>query len=325
MKQMMKQLNTPVTSSKFFLSVCFCRKYSIDTSSVQLSEDMEFIYNDLTRNFNYSNSVSRTEFDNIQQRVVSGLYVLSPIDVLYLSRKNVEEYRDLLALFYPDFMVLPTMDPFLYIVILPNKKDVLVYLGLSIMLYRLSHGCLPKKGYRMSNLIYPFYDNISNMGKVDRLYNITLNPSLSILKKSTILDKVKPFVCEGSVCYNLISSFLDLPMIDTYGNSISRQGCLITVGDINLVLFDIVLMDFDREFAKRFPGIAISRYFDLVYISTRENDKVIFDEKAFNELLDELGLLADITSIGPGDEPIICSTKKIYISNDSSKLVVCDI
>lgn len=51
--------------------------------------------------------------------------------------------------------------------VLPDKKDVLVFMGLSILLYRLSHGSLPKDGYRMINLVDPFYDSILEMGKVD--------------------------------------------------------------------------------------------------------------------------------------------------------------
>lgn len=79
-------------------------------------------------------------------------------------------------------------------------------MGLSILLYRLSHGSLPKDGYRMINLVDPFYDSILEMGKVDRLYSLSLDKSLFLITKSMILEKVKPLVGEGSVCYNLIFS-----------------------------------------------------------------------------------------------------------------------
>lgn len=138
-----------------------------------------------------------------------------------------------------------------------------------------------------------------------------------------ILEKVKPLVGEGSVCYNLISSFLNLPAIDMEGNTVSVAGCMQIVGDISKVLFDIVLMDFDSEFAKRFPGIVFTRYVSQVFISTRENDEVIFDEKELYELLEELCLAGQLTSIGPGDDPIPCNSKLIYLDSDS-KVVVCN-
>lgn len=47
---------------------------------------------------------------------------------------------------------------------------------------------------------------------------------------------------------------------------------------------------FDREFAKRFSGVAFSRIIQEVSISTRGNDEVIFDVKAGYALLEELGL-----------------------------------
>jgi len=73
---------------------------------------------------------------------------------------------------------------------------------------------------------------------------------------------------------------------------------------------------FDREFAKRFPGIAFSRFINV--ISTRGNDEVIFDEKAGYALLEELSLAGKIVSIGPGDEPLLCYYRKmIFVDSDS--------
>lgn len=162
------------------------------------------------------------------------------------------------------------------------------------------------------------------MGKVDRLYKIDLMPSLRILPISLILDKVKPFVGDGSV-YKLISSFLYLPIIDDDGNHRSdiSNGGLPPVGEITRVLFNIVLMDiFDREFPKRFPGIAFYRFVNEVFISTRGNDD--FDEKAGYALLEELSLAGRIMSIGPGDAPLLCYSHKCVFLDSDSKVHVCD-
>lgn len=58
---------------------------------------------------------------------------------------------------------------------------------------------------------------------------------------------------------------------------------------------------FDRDFPKRFPGIAFSRFINEVFISTRGNE-VIFDDKAGYALFPELSLAGKIVSIGPGDD-----------------------
>ena len=85
--------------------------------------------------------------------------------------------------------------------------------------------------------------------------------SLRILPITSILDKFKPFVEDGSV-YKLISSFFSLPIIDDDGNHRSdiSFGGMPLMGEITWVLFNIVLMDiFDCEFPKRFPGIYDAR------------------------------------------------------------------
>lgn len=65
---------------------------------------------------------------------------------------------------------------------------------------------------------------------------------------------------------------------------------------------NIALMDiFDRQFARRFPGIPFTRFNNEVFLSSRkEND---FNEKVIYDLLKEGNLSGNIQSIGPNDEP----------------------
>ena len=217
-------------------------------------------------------------------------------------------------------------DPDILCVVMPDEEDVLVLMGLSQMLFRLSHGGLPKDSYRFENQDDSFYYSLQQMGKVDRLYRLDLKDSLRLIPISLILEKVKPFVGDGSV-YKLISSLLCLPIIDDDGNHRSdiSFGGMPPVGDITRVLFNIGLKDiFDREFPKRFPGIAFSRLLNEVYISTRGNDELIFDEKAGYALLEELCLDGKIVSIRPGDEPLTCYSNKIIFLDSDSKVHVCD-
>lgn len=92
------------------------------------------------------------------------------------------------------------------------------------------------------------------------------------------------------------------------------------MGEITRVLLNIVLIDiFDREFPKRFPNIAFSRFIN----ASKDNDEVIFDDKAGYALLEELGLAGKIVSIGPDDEPLLCYKKMIFLDSDS-RVHVCN-
>ena len=308
-------------SPTIFLTRSFC---TVECSLVQLSDDIDFIYKDLTDNLEFS--MSRYRLAVIQQKIVSGLYILSPLQVKFIKKVDLTPFLHDTLPDCPDIMLRTGSDPDMIYVVMPDKEDVLVLMGLSLMLFRLSHGRLPKDGYRLENLVDSFYYSLQQMGKVDRLYRLDLKASLMIIPISVILDKVKPFVGDGSV-YKLISSLLYLPIIDDDGNHRSdiSFGGIPPVGEITRVLFNIVLMDiFDREFPKRFPGIAFSRFINEVFISTRGNDEVIFDDKAGYALLEQLSLAGKIVSIGPGDDPLPCYYGKIVFLDSKSKLQVCD-
>lgn len=297
---------------------------TVECSLVQLSADIDLIYKYLTENLQFS--MSRYQLAVIQQKILSGLYVLSPLQVKYIKKEDLTQFLHDTLPDCPDIMLGTGSNPDIINVVMPDKKDVLVLMGLSLMLFRLSQGSLPKDCHRLENKVDSFYKDLQQMGKVDRLYRLDLMASLRIIPISLILDKVKPFVGEGSV-YNLISSLLYLPIIDDDGNhrlDISFGG-MPPVGEITRVLFNLVLMDiFDRVFSKRFPGIAFSRFINEVYISTRGNDKVIFDDKAGYALLEELSLAGKIVSIGPGDDPLLCYYRKIIYLDTDSKVHVCN-
>lgn len=316
------------THSSSFLpspTIIFTRDFcTVESLLVQLSADIEFIYKDLT---NSKFSMSHYQLVVIQQKMVSGLYVLSPLQVKYIRKVDLTLFLHETLPDCPDIMLGTGSDPDIIYAVMPDKEDVLVLMGLSRMLFRLSHGSLPKDGYRLSDLGYSFYYSLQQMGKVDRLYRLDLAASLRRIPISLILEKVKPLVGEGSV-YKLISSLLNLPIIDDAGKNRSyiSLGGMPPVGEITRVLFNIVLMDiFDREFPKRFPGIAFHRYINEVIISTRGNDEVIFDEKAGYALLEELNLAGKIVSMGPGDDPLPLNhySKLLYLDSDS-KVGVCN-
>jgi hypothetical protein len=313
-------------SSLYVISYIPRNRYfsTVECSLVQLSADIDFIYKNLTDDIEYS--LSRYRLAVIKQQIVSGLYVLSPLQVKFIKKVGLTQFLHEMLPDCPDIMLATCSNQEIICVVMPDQEDGLVLMGLSLMLLRLSHGRLPKDGYRFDNLVSSFYYSLQQMGKVDRLYRLDLRASLSLIPISLILDKVKPFVGDGSV-YKLISSFLFLPIIDDDGKNRSdiSFGGMPPVGEITRVLFNIVLMDiFDREFPKKFPGIAFSRFLNEVYIPTRGNDEVIFDEKAGYALLEELSLAGKIVSIGPGDDPLLCYYRKIVFLDSDSKVHVCD-
>lgn len=165
------------------------------------------------------------------------------------------------------------------------------------------------------------------MGKVNKLYKADLQLSLRSFPICVVEDKIKNLVGENSV-YKLVSSFLNLPIIDYYGyncKDLMFFSGIPSVGEISKVLLKKTLRGtFDREFSKRFPGIAFFRFHYEVYIFTTENEKVIFDDKALYKLLGELCMLGKIVSIGPGDEPLPSSSNKLLFVDSDSKVYLCD-
>lgn len=301
----------------------FCTSTSTSTlecSLVQLSMDIDFIYQDLTTDTEFSMSLYRLAV--IQQKRVSGSYVLCPLRVKFIKKVNLHPFLYDTLPDCPDIMIGHTTHPDILCVVMPHKDDVLVLMGLSLMLLRISHGDLPNNGYRIESTLSSFYSSFQQLGKVDRLYKVDFMPSLRILPISLILDKVKPFVGEGPI-YNLIESFLSLPIIDDDGKN-RAVGGIPSVGEITRVLFNIVLMDiFDREFRKRYPGITFSRYINDVFISTHLNDEVIFNEKVLYVLLKELCLVGNIVSMGPNEKPLPSNSGMLLFLDSDRKVKVC--
>nr|YP_009861457.1 hypothetical protein [Mirabilis himalaica]QKN19354.1 hypothetical protein [Mirabilis himalaica] len=184
---------------------------NVECSLEQLSEDILFIYNDLRDSIQYS--MSPKQLALIQEKILRGEYILSPLQMLIIERRNL----DLLPLLLrdtlhdqPDIGIVSTPDPDILYLLLPSKDDVVVLMGLSIMLFRFTYGSLPKEGYRILTTLPSFYFSLQQMGKADRVYKIDLMFSLKTLPINLILDKVKHVVGDEGV-YKLISSFLFLP------------------------------------------------------------------------------------------------------------------
>lgn len=317
---MMKVLSTQHKYlSSFLFPIIVRRKYSTSKSSlVQLSEDIEHVYNDLIRNTEYS--LSQSEFDVLKKKILLGKYILSPLRFKGVNKKNLRQFLlDIIddcpdCVYYPD-----NSNPDFFIVIMPEKEDNLVLMGLSRLLYRLSKGSLPKDDYRLANEEEEFYSSIQQMGTVDRLYHIDI--SHTNFTAFQVLNIVQFYVKEFTVCYTLIKSFLNLPYKDSVGSFVFLNR-LPLAGEITRVLKNIAYINIvDTQLKREFEGLAYSRYMGTIIIATKAGDEDIFDEDIAYSYMDYLRLDAMIKSIGPGDDPIQCGKKMVVLNNDGMVFV----
>lgn len=296
---------------KFPLNLTSARSYysTIDSSLIQLSEDIYFIYNNLTTTLDFK--LSQKELSNLQQMLLSGFYTLSPLRLRRVRRDDLEKFLFATLPDFPDLTFYPSKDSSFYIVVFPSKKeDVLVFMALSILFYRFTYGSVPKERYRLVERLDLFYSGIQKMGKVTKLHRINMDPSLQLIPSSLVLDAVKSFVGTDSVCYNLVSSFMDLATLDEEGKHVCF-GCMPTVGEITRVLFNLALMEFDRQLCNKYPGIRFERFIGLVFIAS--TDDLIFDEYQGWDMIQDLGLSCEIDYIGPGDEPLECRHRMVAL------------
>lgn len=300
----MKIITTPPkVVESLFNQFVFERFYSssIESSLVQLSEDIEMIYNELIdRDSGYN--LSRYRLAVIQQKIVSGFYPLSPLQIKILELIDFNLYMWNYKEDYPDYYLKNFKDGS-HMLVHPVKEDVLVLMGLSIMLYRLFTGREPKDGFRISNHCDQFNKSLSimHLEKMERVYRLDLHNSMGVIPTSKILSKIRYYVDEKTSISNLIEEFLSLPICDEKDGDIFYPGKGIPpVGELSNVIFNELLYEmFDHEFSIRFPQIVFTRYINLVCIFCREN---VIEDYQLGFLLDELGLRGEWESIGPGGE-----------------------
>lgn len=316
----MKKQETIKFKSSFKLTMTSARSsyYStINSSLVQLSEDIDFIYNNLKTTMKYN--LSQKELCNLQQMLLSGFYTLSPLRLRRISGDDLIEFLFATLPDFPDLTFYPSREGSSYIVVFPSKKeDVLVFMALSIHFYRLTYGSVPKENYRLLDRVGLFYSGIQNMGKVTRLYRINMDPSLQLIPDSLVLDGVKSFVGADSVCYKLVSSFLNLETIDEDGRKICF-GCMPIVGEITRVLFNLALMEFDRRFSHKYPGIAFERFIGMVFIACTDDLRI--DEYQVWDMIQDLGLSCSIEYTEPGEEPLKCRNRMVALDYEGKVVV----
>lgn len=161
-------------------TIIWTRSYcTVESSLVELSADIDLMYEYLTEKHQFSMSLD--QLDVIQQKIHSGLYVLSPLHVKFIKKEYLNKLRHDGLTYCPDIMFGTCPDPDIICLVMPNKEDELVLKALSLTLYRLSRGHMQKYGNQIDNPVESFYYSLKQMGKVDRLHKLDLAPSVKTI------------------------------------------------------------------------------------------------------------------------------------------------
>lgn len=115
---------------------------------MQLSTDIYFVYIDLTETTLFS--MSHYGLIIIQQKIISGLYILSPLQVQYFRKVDLNQFFYDMMLDCSDIMLENCSEPDMLYAIIPDKENVLVLMGLSMMLLHLSYVACSKMVMHLS-------------------------------------------------------------------------------------------------------------------------------------------------------------------------------
>jgi len=105
----------------------------------------------------------------------------------------------------------------------------------------------------------------------------------------------------------LVSSFMELPIIDEDGRDWSAEVGIPSAGLLTSVLLNLYLDEFDRAFINSFPRFRYARYRNAIFVTfplSNKEEKLSFEE--IENLLKELGLSGKVICIGRGSAPVPC-------------------
>jgi hypothetical protein len=223
--------------------------------------------------------------------IQDGSYALSP---LY----SQEVPRDSLVPSTKDMVVLPTLEDMLILRALAMRLEI-VFMK-SCVFASEYHSYYSPDCYQ--NYICQF---VGEEG-VSKLLYLDLTRALESLSHSRLLLKLE-LVVGKTILFELVSSFLSIPIIDIIGERLPRpEGVGVPpVNPISMVLVNFLLDDLDRDVIRGYPYLPYGRYLYgvLIPFSLFELSDPSLVKEGICRILFDQRLYGDLFLLSPGQSP----------------------
>lgn len=318
----------------------------IDKLNIPATE-FELLANCIERNFNRFDDpeeffdLERVEFQSILNKILTASYLPSDLKLILFNEgalmKDDYIYSNL------TFDNIRINGKQCYACLYQSPEDRLVVSGLSYYLgkkmvsfereNKILLGFSARISYYFKNLISSSLKN-----PVSRLYILDMRETLSKINKNLLLSKLEKLVSNERMM-SFIQAVLNrkiIPMlpVSKRDTSINLPDCgEVTEDDLSKedisieglppypyfseVLMNLALIDFDKKFKEVFPSITYARSLHEIIVTTSQSDDADYLLSSIFKLFDNLNLVGEIDSIGPGYSSLKTSSGSlIWVGND---------
>jgi hypothetical protein len=234
---------------------------------------------------------------SINKILSDGLYNLSPVQLFVVTKDGKEKRMCSSDQVYD-------ANTKIFIKAIPEDELVLTGLGLMLQMHiLLSKVHIPNSVGLISSLD-EYYDIVCSHGNVMRVYKLYLKNSFLNISRDRLYHMLSTIVLDKKIL-QLLEQFLNLPIVMKLNLNFPATSLLCEV------LINFYLIDFDMAFQRVFPEFHYNRYVHEIIISfptSSSMNRAAFDlfESKLLGIFDQLNIIADYTSIGPGDAPMTC-------------------
>lgn len=241
---------------------------------------------------------------DIQRRVNAGTYKLSPLQIKLFTTN--EELRR--PYYYHKFRIPGSYNLYGSVICTPEDNLVLTTLAIMLNRYFIRKKPFLDNIYGFSYDRFEYYSIVSKKDSFVRVFKLNLLNSMNTLDRELLLCKLSDIITDRGLI-DLLRKLLYSPLKDQNGIDRVSNMKIPPVGYIADVLLNFALIDFDKEFKRRFPQLQFTRFYNevLVYFPAYDMHAELcfktFEEEVIH-LFKQLELTGTIESTGPGNEPI---------------------
>lgn len=302
-------------SNKYYLNNCHILKkyYSTGKNSSNAYCSIPHLLSSIDSAFNNFHflfpSLNQNHVISINKILSDGLYNLSPVQLFVVTKDGKEKRVSSSDQVY---------DTNTKILIKAIPEDELVLTGLGLMLQMhiiLSKVHIPNSVGLISSL-EEYYDIVCSHGNVMRVYKLDLKNSFLNISRDRLYHMLSTIVLDKKIL-QLLEQFINLPI----PNNVMKLNLNFPATSLLCeVLINFYLIDFDMAFQRVFPEFNYNRYVHEIIISfptSSSMNRAAFDlfESKLLGIFDQLNIIADYTSIGPGDAPTTCFSGHLICLN----------